>query len=273
MYGIKIPRDYEHAVQLDAHNGNMLWQECKELKMQQLYQHQTFKDIGTGTPPPEGYKWIKVPLIYAVKHDGRHKARLCANGNLTDIPIDSVYSGVVSLRGLRMMMFLAEHNKQELWATDIGNAYLEAYTLEKVCIKAGKEFGDLAGHTLIISKALYGLRLSGLRWHEMFVDCLRNEGFEPSKGKNDIWMRTSGDKYEYVAVYVDDLAFAVENLHGFVKILEEKYKFKLKGTGPLHFHLGCDFFRDEDNTLCMSPKTYITPMHDNYVRLFGEKAS
>jgi hypothetical protein len=85
-------------------------------------------------------------------------------------------------------------------------------------------------------------------------------------------MRTSGDKYEYIAVYVDALAFAVENPHGFVKILEEKYKFKLKGTGLLQFHLGCDFFRDEDNTLCMSPKTYITRMHDNYVRLFREKA-
>jgi hypothetical protein len=171
-----------------------------------------------------------------------------------------------------MMIFLAEHNKQELWATDIGNAYIEAYMLEKVCIKAGREFGDLAGHTLIISKAPYGLRSSGLRWHEKFADCLCNEGFIPSKGENDIWMQTSGDKYEYVAVYVDDLAFAVEKPHKFVTILEDKYKFKLKGTGLLHFHLGFDFYRDEDNTLCMSPKTYISHMHDNYVRLFGEKA-
>jgi hypothetical protein len=171
-----------------------------------------------------------------------------------------------------MMIFLAEHNQQELWATDIGNAYLEAYTLEKVCIKAGREFGNLAGHTLIISKALYGPRSSGLRWHEKFADCLRNEGFVPSKGENDIWMQNSGNKYEYVVVYIDHLAFAVEKPHEFVKILEDKYKFKLKGTGPLQFHLGCDFYRDEDNTLCMSPKTYISRMHDNYVRLFGEKA-
>jgi hypothetical protein len=183
MYGIKIPRDFEHAVQLDLQNGNTLWQECTELEMQQLHQYRTFKDIGTGTLPPEGYKRIKVQLVYAVKHDGRHKARLCANGNLTDIPIDSVYSGVVSIRGLRMMIFLAELNKQELWARDIGNAYLEAYTLEKVCIKAGREFGHLAGHTLIISKALYGLRSSGLRWHEKFADCLRNERFRTIQGQ------------------------------------------------------------------------------------------
>ena len=93
------------------------------------------------------------------------------------------------------MIFLSELNKLDLWATDIGNTYLEAYTLEKVYIVAGKEFGPLAGHTLLISKALYSLRSSGLRWHERFADCLRNEGFQPSKNELDIWMRPSKGVY------------------------------------------------------------------------------
>ena len=48
-----------------------------------------------------------------------------------------------------------------MYSTDIGNAYLEAQTAEKVYIVAGPEFGDHEGHTLIIFKALYGLRTSG----------------------------------------------------------------------------------------------------------------
>ena len=64
-----------------------------------------------------------------------------------------------------MVTFLAEMNELYLWATDIGNAYLEAYTLDKVHIIAGPEFTDRKGHTLVIGKALYGLRSSGLRWH------------------------------------------------------------------------------------------------------------
>jgi hypothetical protein len=272
MYGIEIPRDYQHALELDARNGNTLWQECTALELAQLKEYRAFKDIGRGIPPPEGYKKIRVHLVYACKHDGRRKARLVADGHLTDVPVDSVYSGVVSLRGLRMMIFLAELNQLELWATDIGNAYLEAHTLEKVCIKAGKEFGALEGHTLIIAKALYGLRSSGLRWHEKFADCLRNEGFQPSKGEPDIWMREADGLYEYVAVYVDDLAFAMRDPQKYVDTLTERYQFKLKGTGPLEFHLGCDFYRDEQGVLCMSPKKYITRMHDNYMRLFGSKA-
>ena len=32
---------------------------------------------------PQGYQKIRVHLIFAVKYDGRHKARLVADGHLT----------------------------------------------------------------------------------------------------------------------------------------------------------------------------------------------
>jgi hypothetical protein len=50
-------------------------------------------------------------------------------------------------------LFLSELNGMELWATDNGYAYLEAFTSEIVFIIAGPEFGDLEGHILVISKA------------------------------------------------------------------------------------------------------------------------
>jgi hypothetical protein len=66
----------------------------------------------------------------ASSHDGRHKAWMVADGHLTDIPLESMYSGVVSLCGLQIVTFLAELNGLDLWATDIGNAYLKAFTME-----------------------------------------------------------------------------------------------------------------------------------------------
>ena len=99
--------------------------------------------------------------MYAVKHNGHHKARLVADGHLRDEPLDSVYSGVVSLRGIHFVAFIAELNSLKLWATDIGNAYLEATTKEKLVIIAGPKFKELEAHVLVIHKALYGLRTSG----------------------------------------------------------------------------------------------------------------
>ena len=100
----------------------------------------------------------------------------------------SVYSGVISLRGLRTLIFLSELNGQEVWATDIGNAYLEATTKEKLVIRAGPEFGDLEGHLLVVHKALYGLHSSGARWHDKFAKCLCDLGFQPCKAEPNIWL-------------------------------------------------------------------------------------
>jgi hypothetical protein len=84
----------------------------------------------------------------------------------------------------------------------------------------------------------------------------------------DIWMRRDGDIYEYVAVYVDDLAFAMRDPQTFVNQLKEQHKFKLKGAGDIaYYHLGCDFFREDDGTLCMAPKKYIHKMLANYERM------
>lgn len=273
MYGFEIPKDYADAIRLDRLHENTKWQDCTKLEMDQLKEYKVFVDMGEGTPIPKGYQKIRVHLVYAVKHDGRHKARLVADGHLTDVPVDSVYSGVVSIRGLKMMVFLAELNGLDTWATDIGNAYLEAYTTEKVAIVAGPEFGELEGHTLIVSRALYGLRMSGKMWHQRFAACLEEEGFFPCKAEPDIWMRPTkdGSSYEYVGVYVDDLAMVMKDPKTFTDRLINIYKFKLKGTGPLEFHLGCSFFRDEHGTLCMSPKKYIARMVDSYERMFGQK--
>jgi len=93
--------------------------------------------------PPDGYKRIRVHLVFDVKHDGCHKSCLVADGHLTKVLLESVYSGVVSLRGLCLVVFLAELNDLEIWASDIDNAYLEAETQEKVYIIASPEFGEL----------------------------------------------------------------------------------------------------------------------------------
>ena len=52
----------------------------------------------------------KVHLVFAVKFDGRHKARLVVVGHLTPEPIENIYSGVVSLRNLRLVIFLGKLN-------------------------------------------------------------------------------------------------------------------------------------------------------------------
>jgi hypothetical protein len=107
---------------------------------------------------------------------------MVAGRHRMETPVDSVYSGMVTLAGVWTVVFLDEINKMDLWATDIGNAYLESYTKKKVAFTTGPEFGEYKGHTFVIVKALYGLRSSGARWHDRLYDALTVMGlFIPLK--------------------------------------------------------------------------------------------
>ena len=172
QFGFLIPKDYKQALQLDEQNGNSKWYDATKLEIDQINEYKVFQDHGkaqydpksrTVSNSPNGYQKIRVHLIFAVEHDGRHKARLVAGGHLTPDPIESIYSGIVSIRSLRLVIFLAELNNLEVWGADIGNAYLEAENKENLYVVAGPEFGGLEGHILVIYKALYGLQISDLR--------------------------------------------------------------------------------------------------------------
>jgi hypothetical protein len=51
----------------------------------------------------------------------------------------------------------------------------------------------------------------------------------------------------------------------------KQYNFKLKGTGPIDFHLGQSFSQNDDGEMEISAKRYVDKMIDTYVQLYGEK--
>ena len=271
-YGYKVPTSYEDAERLDNQNKNHLWREARATEFEKLDKCEVFKDLGDpkkGTRIPSGYRTIRIHIVYDVKNDGRHRAGVVAGGHLTPEPGpgESVYSGVVTLRGMKTVMFLAELNYLKLWNTDISSAYLEAYTTERVVIIAGPEFGERQGHIFVIWKALYGLRFSGKLFGELLFEALDELGFTPSRAEPQIWMRENDGIYKYVATYVDDLLLAMKDPDAFIKTLQgDPYNFKFKGTSEVDFHLGADYGRDPDGTLYMSPRRYIEQIGETYTR-------
>ena len=215
--------------------------------------HDKYKEVKN---PPKGYRRIKVHLVFAVKFDGRHKARLVADGHLTPEPIENIYSGVVSLRNLRLVIFLGKLNNLELWGADIGNAYLEAFTDEKLYIVAGPEFQELEGYILIFLKALYGLKSSRKRWAEVIHCILKDMNFLPSKADPCIWLRKAPilKCYQYISVYVDDLCIAAESPSAIIQIFKSIYHLKVKGDGKLTYHLGADYFKTQMELLLANPR-------------------
>jgi hypothetical protein len=82
-------------------------------------------------------------------------------------------------------------------------------------------------------------------------------------------MRRNGEMWEYVEVYVDDLALAMRYPKTLVSALTSApYSCKLKGSGPIKFHLGMEFTRDSNGSLCIETKKYLKKMMDTYERQF-----
>ena len=266
-------------MRLDKKNSNTQWQDAMDLELSQIDEHKVFKDTGKAQfhngkeVTPDGFQKIRVHLIYAVNHDDRSKERLVADEHLTKEPVESIYSGVVSLRSLRMVVFLSQLNNLEIWGADVGNAYLETYTDKKLYIIAGPEFKELQGHFLIMVKALYRTHSGGARWHDRLFDILQELSFKPSQVDPDVWTRPEpgGTCYEYIAVYVDDLAIAAKDPQAFCNELKKRYNLKLKSAGPLEYHLGCTYKKDPDGTVATDPRRYVNKIPESYERMFKEK--
>ena len=81
-------------MQFDSENKNSM-ESMSEYKVFKKWDKVITHKHKKVTNPPRGYHRIKVHLVFAVKFDGRQKARLVADGHLTPEPIENIYSGVV----------------------------------------------------------------------------------------------------------------------------------------------------------------------------------
>ena len=84
-------------MELDRINGNTFWKDAERRELGQINDYDALRDMRKGWNAPRGYRKIKVHLVYDAKVTLDRKARLVADGHLTETPLDGVYSSVVSL--------------------------------------------------------------------------------------------------------------------------------------------------------------------------------
>ncbi|EEC42861.1 predicted protein [Phaeodactylum tricornutum CCAP 1055/1] len=280
-YGIEVPRNVAHAYELDKQNGNHLWAEAIQKEMGTLQKMETFTILSKGERAPKDYKRIPMWIIFDVKMDFRRKARLVAGGHVTDPPTDDTYSSVASRESVRLGFLLASLNNLDLVSVDIGNAYVNADCREKVYAIAGPEFEEFEGRTVIIAKALYGLKSSGAAWHSHLAQSLRTMGFVSSKADPDMWYRAAKRKdeseyYEYIISYVDDLTVVSENTRAILEMLKN-IPYTLKGGSAPETFLGATIgtytFKDGTSAWYMSAQQYLTNAIKNIEETLGLKLS
>ena len=184
-------------------------------------------------------------MIYDVKlsENFRRKARYVAGGHKTKPPAAVTYSSVVSRDSVRIALLLAGLNGLDILCGDIQNAYLTAPNKEKVYCIAGPEFGSDRGKTMIITRALYGLKKAGAAFRSFLAMTLDEMSFVPTQADPDVWMRPAikpdGEEYyEYILVYVDDILAISHDPKTVMKHIQANFKFKDNKVEPPDMYLG-----------------------------------
>ena len=209
-------------------------------------------------------------MVFDVKQDGRRKSRLIAGGHLIDVVDHNLYSSTVKGLSVRLLHVIAHKQKLEQLQGDIGNAYVNAYTKEKVYTKAGQTFGVRKGGILIIRKALYGLITSSERFVSHLSDTLGAMGFRPTRYDRDVWIRKYKDKnsYEYVCTHSDDFLITSKEPEAVLKALKAVYT--IKSSGKLDYYLESDHKYDKKGRVCIGCKTYIKEAIERVENWFGK---
>jgi hypothetical protein len=243
-FGIAVPRTVAEAHELDRINGNTFWADAIKKEMENVKIAFNVLDEDTRVPP--GFTKITCHLIFDVKFDLTRKARYVAGGHLTDPPTSMTYASVVSRESVRIAFLIAALNNLEVVSGDIGNAYLNADTKEKVYFVAGPEWGARQGRRVVIVRALYGLKSSGAAWRDHLADTLRNKlKFKPSYADQDVWYRAEtkadGTKfYSYILVYTDDILIVHTEPMRYMEMLKDNYRVKPESIGPPKIYLGAN---------------------------------
>ena len=279
-FGIKMPKSVEEARQLDKENGNTLWWDaiCKEMKNIRIAFEEYDGDIGQ----LKGYQHIPCHMIFDIKmgENFRRKARMVAGGHKTSTPTTLTYSSVVSRDSVRIDLTMAALNGLSVLACDIQNAYLTAPCREKIYTTAGPEFGSDAGKTMIVTRALYGLKSSGAAFRAFLAETLYGIGYKPSVADSDVWMRPGmkdcGFKYwEYILCYVDDVLSISHKPKETMKGIQSKFKLKDDKMEEPDVYLGAELSHmdNEQGDLCwaMSSEKYCIAMVKNVEETMAKK--
>lgn len=156
-------------------------------------------------------------MVFDVKPGGVGKTRFVAGDHVVDASAYPVYASVLKSENFRILLTMASDNKLQVVTGGFGGAYLHAPAKEKICSKAGPEFKQFEGRTILIKRALYSLKTSAGAWLEYLTSSLRDLGFKTSTMDPNVWLQPRLDDdnnlvgYDYICVHVDNFAvFAME---------------------------------------------------------------
>ena len=160
---------------------------------------------------PAGAKVLPSRWVYAIKSDGRHKARFVVKGfaQREGIDFNEVFSPTVRASTIRLALAHAVSSGFTLKQLDVRTAFLYASLDEVVFVRPppGFEERDAAGQPLVwqLLRSLYGIKQAPRNWHKTLRAHLLSDGAVQSATDACLFLYPDGG---FVFMHVDDILAA-----------------------------------------------------------------
>ena len=206
-FGIKVPNSTKEASLLDKTNGDSKWHDAIQKELMALQKLNVWRFHLSNHKMSKECQKAPLRMIFDVKkEDLRRKARHVVGGHEIDSDHLEAYSSVVQSMSVRILLTLAHKHKLKVMSGDVGNAFPNAPTKEKVHAVAGEKFGERMGCLVEIIKTSYGMSTASRSFALCLGDFIRTLGYVPSRADPETWIKKDDnyDGYSFMSAHVDD---------------------------------------------------------------------
>lgn len=223
----------------------------------------------------------------------RRKARLVAQGfsQHPGVHYSQTFAPVARLSTVRLLMSLVARYKCAVSQLDVATTYLNGELEETIYIRTPKDLEETLNFLVNdcrfendiqnqaksmvhqmkegdkvcrLNKALYGLRQAGSAWHSKLNQVLIEMGATQSKCDPCLY-RIGREKIPtLILIYVDDILISSPHRKLIDKVINAlSRKFEVKNLGEVHYCLGMEFSRHQDEVL-INQRRYILELLERF---------
>ena len=190
---------------------------------------------------PDGARPIKCKWVFKKKTDmdgnvSIYKACLVVKGfwQVQGVDYDETFSPVAMLKSVRIMLAIVAYFDYEIWQMDVKTAFLNGNLTEDVYMIHPKGFVDPnnANKVCKLQKSIYGLKQASRSWNIRFDEVVKSFGFIKSDHDSCLYKKFSGNKVNFLILYVDDILLIgndVQMLQETKESLERSFSMKELG--------------------------------------------
>ena len=252
-----VPRQYRDIFKLSIKEQNAWHKACEE-------EYNSLKDrkVWDLVDLPKGRQPIKGRWVFAVKSDGRQKARFVAKGftQIFGIDYEETFSPVARFETVHLILALVAINDWKLEALDIKTSFLFGELDKEIYLVQPEGFVIKGQESKVcrLNKAIYGLKQAALQWNKALHKLLIHMGFKRTTSDPGVYVLFIGRDIIILLIYVDDALFISSS-----KPLLKQYKTRFMKTwesrdlGEATEYLGMRITRNrKKHTLTLDQTSY-----------------